>query len=166
MNNRNNAPKRVSSWTPPEPKYCVPPLGLTPDDAAIRWQPARRRLPHKPIERLKAKDRKNQAVAACRDLVDYSLRPSVFSLQLIREATRWTSGNRSWADKPLRLIFRLSCLYPKVSRPAYTDHPSVIYPSHFKFRHYNFHHPHSVTGNLLPVSRLGFTGNNVMRNYN
>lgn len=31
--------------------------------------------------------------------------------------------------------------------------------------HYNFHRPHSATGNIPPVSRLGFTGNNVVRNY-
>jgi transposase InsO family protein len=31
--------------------------------------------------------------------------------------------------------------------------------------HYNFHRPHSATGNMPPVSRLGFIGNNVVRNY-
>ncbi len=31
--------------------------------------------------------------------------------------------------------------------------------------HYNFHRPHSATGNQPPISRLGFTGNNVVRNY-
>lgn len=31
--------------------------------------------------------------------------------------------------------------------------------------HYNFHRPHSATGNLPPVSRLGFIENNVVRNY-
>lgn len=35
----------------------------------------------------------------------------------------------------------------------------------FWIRHYNFHRPHSATENLPPVSRLGFTANNVMRNY-
>lgn len=35
----------------------------------------------------------------------------------------------------------------------------------FWIAHYNFHRPHSSTGNLPPVSRLGFLGNNVMRNY-
>jgi transposase InsO family protein len=31
--------------------------------------------------------------------------------------------------------------------------------------HYNFHRPHSATANKPPVSRLGFDGNNVLRNY-
>lgn len=31
--------------------------------------------------------------------------------------------------------------------------------------HYNFHRPHSATANQPPVSRLGFIGNNVVRNY-
>ncbi len=35
----------------------------------------------------------------------------------------------------------------------------------FWITHYNFHRPHSSTENLPPVSRLGFTRNNVMRNY-
>lgn len=35
----------------------------------------------------------------------------------------------------------------------------------FWIRHYNFHRPHSATGNKPPASRLGFEMNNVMRNY-
>lgn len=35
----------------------------------------------------------------------------------------------------------------------------------FWIRHYNYFRPHSATGNLPPVSRLGLTVNNVMRNY-
>ena len=35
----------------------------------------------------------------------------------------------------------------------------------FWMTHYNFHRPHSATGNLPPASRLGFTVNNVVRNY-
>lgn len=35
----------------------------------------------------------------------------------------------------------------------------------FWIRHYNFHRPHSATGNKPPASRLGFGVNNVMRNY-
>ncbi|MHB1100462.1 MAG: IS481 family transposase, partial [Burkholderiales bacterium] len=31
--------------------------------------------------------------------------------------------------------------------------------------HYNFHRPHSATGNLPPTSRLGFIANSVVRNY-
>ncbi|RMX02663.1 IS481 family transposase, partial [Allofranklinella schreckenbergeri] len=31
--------------------------------------------------------------------------------------------------------------------------------------HYNFHRPHSATENLPPATRLGFVGNNVLRNY-
>lgn len=31
--------------------------------------------------------------------------------------------------------------------------------------HYNFHRPHSATSNRPPASRLGFDGNNVVRNY-
>ena len=31
--------------------------------------------------------------------------------------------------------------------------------------HYNFHRPHSATSHRPPASRLGFDGNNVMRNY-
>jgi transposase InsO family protein len=36
----------------------------------------------------------------------------------------------------------------------------------FWINHYNFHRPHSATGNKPPVTRLGFEVNNVMRNYN
>ena len=32
--------------------------------------------------------------------------------------------------------------------------------------HYNFHRPHSAVSHKPPASRLGFDGNNVMRNYN
>ena len=32
--------------------------------------------------------------------------------------------------------------------------------------HYNFHRPHSATNHLPPATRLGFDGNNVLRNYN
>ncbi|MGE5117114.1 MAG: IS481 family transposase [Betaproteobacteria bacterium] len=32
--------------------------------------------------------------------------------------------------------------------------------------HYNFHRPHSATEHKPPASRLGFDGNNVLRNYN
>jgi transposase InsO family protein len=32
--------------------------------------------------------------------------------------------------------------------------------------HYNFHRPHSATEHLPPITRLGFEGNNVLRNYN
>lgn len=35
----------------------------------------------------------------------------------------------------------------------------------FWMTHYNFHRPHSATGKLPPASRLGFTVNNVVRNY-
>lgn len=35
----------------------------------------------------------------------------------------------------------------------------------FWIAHYNFHRPHSATGNLPPASRLGLMGNNVVRNY-
>lgn len=35
----------------------------------------------------------------------------------------------------------------------------------FWMTHYNFHRPHSATGNLPPASRLGFSANNVVRNY-
>ena len=35
----------------------------------------------------------------------------------------------------------------------------------FWIRHYNYYRPHSATENRPPVSRLGFTVNNVMRNY-
>lgn len=35
----------------------------------------------------------------------------------------------------------------------------------FWMTHYNFHRPHSATGNLPPASRLGFIANNVVRNY-
>lgn len=35
----------------------------------------------------------------------------------------------------------------------------------FWIRHYNFQRPHSATENRPPVSRLGFTVNNVVRNY-
>jgi transposase InsO family protein len=35
----------------------------------------------------------------------------------------------------------------------------------FWITHYNFHRPHSATGNLPPASRLGFIVNNVVRNY-
>ena len=31
--------------------------------------------------------------------------------------------------------------------------------------HYNFHRPHSATSHQPPASRLGFDGNNVLRNY-
>ena len=31
--------------------------------------------------------------------------------------------------------------------------------------HYNFHRPHSATSHLPPATRLGFDGNNVLRNY-
>ncbi len=31
--------------------------------------------------------------------------------------------------------------------------------------HYNFHRPHSAVSHQPPISRLGFTGNNVLRNY-
>lgn len=31
--------------------------------------------------------------------------------------------------------------------------------------HYNFHRPHSATNHLPPATRLGFDGNNVLRNY-
>ena len=31
--------------------------------------------------------------------------------------------------------------------------------------HYNFHRPHSATSHLPPITRLGFEGNNVLRNY-
>jgi len=32
--------------------------------------------------------------------------------------------------------------------------------------HYNFHRPHSATSGKPPITRLGFEGNNVVRNYN
>lgn len=32
--------------------------------------------------------------------------------------------------------------------------------------HYNFHRFHSATNHLPPATRLGFDGNNVLRNYN
>jgi transposase InsO family protein len=35
----------------------------------------------------------------------------------------------------------------------------------FWIRHYNFHRPHSATGNKPPATRLGFEMNNVVRNY-
>lgn len=35
----------------------------------------------------------------------------------------------------------------------------------FWMTHYNLHRPHSATGNLPPAVRLGFTANNVVRNY-
>ena len=35
----------------------------------------------------------------------------------------------------------------------------------FWIRHYNYHRPHSATGNKPPVTRLGFEVNNVLRNY-
>ena len=31
--------------------------------------------------------------------------------------------------------------------------------------HYNFHRPHSATSHRPPTTRLGFEGNNVVRNY-
>ena len=35
----------------------------------------------------------------------------------------------------------------------------------FRVNHYNFHRPHPATEHLPPVSRLGLTVNNVVRNY-
>lgn len=31
--------------------------------------------------------------------------------------------------------------------------------------HYNFHRPHSAVAHKPPITRLGFEGNNVVRNY-
>jgi transposase InsO family protein len=36
----------------------------------------------------------------------------------------------------------------------------------FWIQHYNFYRPHSATGSRPPATRLGFDGNNVVRNYN
>ena len=50
---------------------------------------------------------------------------------------------------------------------------AFVYPnSHARARelapwmyHYNFHRPHSATSHRPPITRLGFEGNNVVRNY-
>lgn len=48
---------------------------------------------------------------------------------------------------------------------AYPNSDARTRELQFWITHYNFHRPHSATENLPPVSRLGFMGNNVMRNY-
>lgn len=35
----------------------------------------------------------------------------------------------------------------------------------FWIQHYNFYRPHSATSSKPPATRLGFDGNNVLRNY-
>lgn len=48
---------------------------------------------------------------------------------------------------------------------AYPNSDARMLELPFWIRHYNFQRPHSATENRPPVSRRGFTVNNVVRNY-